>query len=414
MSILQQLMEGDANCATNPEDIKIDPNTEKEIEESTMPIMMLIESAYYKVESDLYRAMEAYDLANIIGSTQVLQEGTNVQESASAVMEGNVKDFFGKIIEQLKKIKDWFVGIIRKILHKGKTDAKVAQEKTTKAMPEAKKKVAEAESKKGDEQKQIIYRGAVFVQKNGDPIYDKLLNGIEKSIMDLEDDVDKLVARIGSHEEKPKNLTLDDYAIKIAKDASINVKSMSELRSYLVNQYVTVIGDNDKPLVVTSSVLGTMNNVVSAATEIEKTCQKAINKYSGKIDSIRKRLESAQKTFESVSGGGSTATEIGKAVSQVNTLGTVYSQIVNTKVQAYTKAATAYAAFIDRLAKSGTTPSEATEGFNLSYMFESFDEAMAPMSYLTEAEESDGNEQIVTGEGFDGSILSQLGGFLSV
>lgn len=143
MSILQKLAEG-SMLVGNVNDITIDPTIESQIDDSSLSMYELIESVYIHTQADIYQAMEVYETSDILTKAKILVEGRNYQP----VTENFITDFFGKIIEKLRQIKDWFVGIIRKITRRGGDEATTIAKNVDRIMPEVKEKVSQQEDEK--------------------------------------------------------------------------------------------------------------------------------------------------------------------------------------------------------------------------------------------------------------------------
>lgn len=113
------------------------------IEESTLPTSVLIQTLEADTHSGILMALEEFELAQIIGSAQVITEGSGAA-GASVVMEGILKKFWNALVEKIKAIGRWLKGIWDKIFKR--SDEKAASPAIKEAIdhiegrsPEAKK-----------------------------------------------------------------------------------------------------------------------------------------------------------------------------------------------------------------------------------------------------------------------------------
>lgn len=102
--------------------IEPDPAFEAAIVESALPTSVLIQTLETDTHSEIMMALEEFELAQIIGSTQVIIEGSGAS-GASMVMEGILKKFWDAIIEKIKAIGRWLKGIWNKIFKKSEEKA---------------------------------------------------------------------------------------------------------------------------------------------------------------------------------------------------------------------------------------------------------------------------------------------------
>ena len=437
MDILQKLMEGAGNCA-EPEEVKIDPEVEENINESTMPMSMLIETFMVNSERDINRAYEVYEMASIIGTTQVLQEGTNVQEAAAAVMEGNIKDFFGKIIQKLREIGQWIAGIFKKIIGKGKNEEDVIKKDVAAKIPVAEKKVEEAASASSgstasdDDSKQYYYRGDIW-NPNGDKSFDAAMAGLNNVMGKVEDlakaitenwdynamqnkqwkDVNNAAKDAYKEDNVITTEKLSEHLMKTAfgketKGAGTSTVTKSLKEAYGVG---SAPGPNERPTVVTPKLLEEMKKVLTGQNSVVKDLDKAEKDFQKRKDNIIKSMTKIQQTAEKTQAHTEFVTKrCTQVTSSVNAIAGMYVQVANAKKDAYISIINSYRVCINQIAQSKREEG-VTDGVDYRYIIESFECCGDPILEGLDASDDGG----MTG-GFSSasSIFSQLGGFLSI
>lgn len=456
MDILQKLMEG-AGTSTEPEEIKIDPAVEESINESTMPMSMLIETFVVNTEADINRAYEIYEMASIIGTTQVLQEGTNVQEAATAVMEGNIKDFFGKIIQKLREIGQWIAGIFKKIIHKGKNDEEVIKKNVAPKVPVAAKKVEEAAkdapaasgSSDGDngsssdtggssggsksEKKQYYYRGDFWDPNEGDKSFNAALEGLNNAMVQLENLTNALTENwnynaMQNHQWKETNnavkgaykednvITTEKLCENLMKRA-FGKETKGAGTSNVTNSLKAAYGigsgpgPNDKPVVVTPKLMSEMGRVLTGSNNVIKDIDKAEKEFQKRKDDIIKAMTKIQQTAEKAQADtGFITKRCTQVTSSVNAVAGMYVQVANAKKDAYISILNSYQACVNKIAQSAGE--EVTDSIDYRHIIESFECCGDPI--LEGLDTSDDGGGAIGGFSSGSSIFSQLGGYLSI
>lgn len=120
-----------------------DPQFAAAIEESTLPTSVLIQTLEADTHSGILMALEEFELAQIIGSAELITEGSGAA-GASVVMEGILRKFWDALVEKIKAIGRWLKGIWDKIFKKSDEKAetpaiKEAIDHVEGRSPEAKK-----------------------------------------------------------------------------------------------------------------------------------------------------------------------------------------------------------------------------------------------------------------------------------
>ena len=196
-SILSRMVSGDVNPvaegANELDDVQADETLESMLNSRTLPLGTVIESINADAQAGILLALETFELQSCIGATQVITEGSD----PSVVMEGAVKDFFGKIIARIKefwgKVKAFFSKMIDRI--KGRNNDKSIKDALDAANdPEFDKKAEklEKDAKNGDETaKRILGIGddqaplyKIHVD-NGTKAVDTIMDVLNKSANDI-------------------------------------------------------------------------------------------------------------------------------------------------------------------------------------------------------------------------------------
>ena len=110
-----------------------------------LPLSTLIESAFTDMQIGLIAAEESYELACIVGGTQVVTEGSG-QEGATLVLEGAIKNFFKMIGEKLKQFWEWIKKMWNKFIGLFKKDGKALNSEFNKVKPAVEKKIEETKN----------------------------------------------------------------------------------------------------------------------------------------------------------------------------------------------------------------------------------------------------------------------------
>ena len=296
MSILQNLAEGKLTTSLP---VTIDSAIETFINESSMPMDILIESAYINIQTELNRAYEVYEMASIIGTAQVLQEGTNVQEAAAAVMEGNIKDFFGKILEQLKKIRDWFIGIIKKIFGKltGKDNA---VENASISINDAKKAMAQNPGRY-----KLTFEGYLY-NPDGKKLYDNILSELDKKLDLCGNELTKAeqIVASGNYDEAVSKKgpmlvfsSKDGVAHEIGKSVGITASTTHELAEAIIKGF-GVDPDKKTECDITTSFVARLSKDLTDMTDIVIEKEKRISTVTKKVNDLVKRMEKIKNITE--------------------------------------------------------------------------------------------------------------------
>lgn len=122
LGILDKMVSGDttpSSSSTLGDSSIVSEAVNAVIEDSRVPLGVIIESVQNDTDNGILLALEAFELESCIGAAQVITEGTNPM----VVMEGAVKNFFRSIGERIRQFWEWIKGIFAKIFKKSK-DAK--------------------------------------------------------------------------------------------------------------------------------------------------------------------------------------------------------------------------------------------------------------------------------------------------
>lgn len=168
------------------------------IEESTLPTSVLIQTLEADTHSGILMALEEFELAQIIGSAQVITEGSGAA-GASVVMEGILRKFWDALVEKIKAIGRWLKGIWDKIFKR--SDEKAASPAIKEAIEHIEGRSPEAK-KLGSLDKQL------------DKVRADAKKGVEAAINICGDNFvfinyKKVVGRMGIMENKMGQLTVE-------------------------------------------------------------------------------------------------------------------------------------------------------------------------------------------------------------
>lgn len=332
MNILQALAEGKPTASTT---VSIDPSIETFVNESTIPMDILIESVYLDLDITMQQAYETYEMASIVGIAEALQKETNVQEAVSVVMENAVTNLFGKIIEQLKRFKDWFFGIIRKLVTKitGSTD------NASSNLKEAARKLDPASG--------IRYTGHYY-NPDGKKFMESVINAADEIYENMDKELAKAESIIAKGEynkavSKDGPVTIigaskQGAAIDICK--KLNIKYEDDPTSALIKEAKKRTGlapDNKVNDEATPELIGRMSNDIRDTTDIIRTATKRLSKVEAVTKSMTKRLEKIQDIVKSKGNDPSVkmlSMDCMEIVNVVRNTGLVESQTINAIVNA--------------------------------------------------------------------------------
>ena len=356
-NFLETLLEG--ACGANTDDVEVSKDVEKEIEESNLPIGTLIECVTSNGTIGINAALEAYEMACIVGGVSVVSEGLGT-EGASTLLEGAVKDFFKKIVEQIKKIKDWFVGMVKKIVSKftsigGDVTAKYEKYKS--------------DFDKNFEDGKFTFKGKILDFENGS----RTANNITGCIDDILDELVEIKLE-GNDKDDIKSIV---DAAKSGKTKNIweglsdvigeKVENANDVIALIKKKYGASDDIESKDIKVSSNDVAVMRQVIEASSkDVKKIAKSSIDTVNAKCNIAIKVVKEAEKE----AGENTDAVKvIQEAVSELNMLSGLYAQVINTQLGIFASASKAYVEFISQVAK-GKAVEESTD---FSHLFEEMD-----------------------------------------
>lgn len=117
--ILERMVSGELRPTAerlNFDSTTIDPTIESIINDSKIPLGVMIESMHTDTHSGIMLALETFELETCIGAARVISENAD----ASVLMENAVKRFFSAIIDKVRQFWEWIKGIFSKLFKRAK------------------------------------------------------------------------------------------------------------------------------------------------------------------------------------------------------------------------------------------------------------------------------------------------------
>lgn len=356
-NFLEALLESANN--SNIDDVTIDENIEKEIAECTLPANVLIECIMTDATTSINAALETYEMACIVGGVKVVSEGLEA-EGASALLENAAKDFFKKIVEQLKKIKDWFVGTIKKIASKFSSLGGDINKKYEKYR---------ADFDKNFESDKYKFTGKIIDWKTGEDTFEALTDSIEKTfdnIIELGSDDRNMTADMISDDAQKGIKNIDTWGM-LSDAVGSKVENSAGVIELIKKKYGVSDDIESKDIKVSSSDADTMKKVVESVSKDNKKIANA------SIDIVNSKCNTAIKVVNDAESNAKENADAVKIIREMatsmNTLAGLYAQIVNTRLSVFGGAAKAYIAFIVKVAKKEAV----SESMDFSHLFEGAD-----------------------------------------
>ena len=383
---LQLLLEG-SNC-DDGEDVETNPEVDKEIEENWLPMSTIIENAFAAADMEVIAALETYEMACIVGGVQVVSEGLD-QADANAILMEAANGFFAKIKETAKKVKDWFVSIFKKITDKFTIFSRDLSKKEQKLRPDFDKAWAEKKGK-------ATYKGSIINTKT-------MLDMIHNINKDAKLMVDSPIKYFSSKslediEDVMKNGREEGLTKLVEKPAgNVHRRIMNAMTGQKSDNYDLTVedctkvfktrigyGDEPKEITVSDADVAAMRAVINLSAKDLCNADKESVKY------ITDLANSTIKFIDKIEADSTKYPEVTKVISgvtqQLNTLSSSLATIMNTKVQIVTSAAKSYLGWMRSIAggkadsgeEKKDDKSEATESYDMSYLFEfsEFDDAV--------------------------------------
>ena len=421
--------------------IEPDPQLTAAIEESMLPTSVLIQTLEADTHSGILMALEEFELAQIIGSAQVITEGSGAV-GASVVMEGILRRFWDALIEKIKAIGRWLKGIWNKIFKK--SDDKAASPAIKEAIdhiegrsPEAKKLGSldkqldkiRADAKKGVEAAvNICGEGFTFIEyqaitgKMGD-----IETGLQVLTDGLSGSVDRVIntacdrnlnTKSGEESKSGNNkyLTgLDKLYEKALKDDSkgqyglIGQKTLgvyTETTAHMMKVIDDVAKVNDPSSVKKSETLPKASEFEPVFQVIENGKMKAginatISKVTNTLNALAKRCEDTKNQLDSGKAYDTKANGVlTKLVSIINATSSASTQMLNRIWSLVYNAAGRYAGIVNRAMKYGKKETT-TESTDWQMYMESGD----VKEDVPEDDDATGDDGKATTEGYFGGYV---------
>lgn len=424
-----------------------DPQFAAAIEESTLPTSVLIQTLEADTHSGILMALEEFELAQIIGSAQVITEGSGAA-GASVVMEGILRKFWDALVEKIKAIGRWLKGIWDKIFKKSDEKAetpaiKEAIDHVEGRSPEAKKlgglnkqlDKVRADAKKGVEAAVNIC-GDNFVFINYLGVIRRM--GIMKNKMgaltgDLGNTVGEIINKAfnnrnetnksgGSIKASDMNAADKGFSKLVDKDSKAVYQNLSQdivgKSCDTMEQILKVIDDeaglNNTSNIKKSESLPTANEFEPIFKAVESGHLKtevntAVSMVNRTLGAMVKMCEDAQKQCDSGSAYDTKVNSVlTKQISILNTTISVCTQAMNRVWSIVYNASGRYAGIVNRVMKYGKKEATAESTDWQMYM-----ESGDVKEDVPEDDDATGDDGKATTEGYFGGSTGGGGSSLS-
>lgn len=424
-----------------------DPQFAAAIEESTLPTSVLIQTLEADTHSGILMALEEFELAQIIGSAQVITEGSGAA-GASVVMEGILRKFWDALVEKIKAIGRWLKGIWDKIFKKSDEKAetpaiKEAIDHVEGRSPEAKKlgglnkqlDKVRADAKKGVEAAvNICGDNFVFINYLG---VIRRMGIMENKMGALTGDLGNIVGEIinkafknrnetnksgGSIKASDMNATDKGFGKLVDKDSKAVYQNLSQgivgKSCDTMEQILKVIDDeaglNNTSNIKKSESLPTANEFEPIFKAVESGHLKtevntAVSMVNRTLGAMVKMCEDAQKQCDSGSAYDTKVNSVlTKQISILNTTISVCTQAMNRVWSIVYNASGRYAGIVNRVMKYGKKEATAESTDWQMYM-----ESGDVKEDVPEDDDATGDDGKATTEGYFGGSTGGGGSSLS-
>lgn len=424
-----------------------DPQFAAAIEESTLPTSVLIQTLEADTHSGILMALEEFELAQIIGSAQVITEGSGAA-GASVVMEGILRKFWDALVEKIKAIGRWLKGIWDKIFKKSDEKAetpaiKEAIDHVEGRSPEAKKlgglnkqlDKVRADAKKGVEAAvNICGDNFVFINYLG---VIRRMGIMENKMGARTGDLGNIVGEIinkafknrnetnksgGSIKASDMNATDKGFGKLVDKDSKAVYQNLSQgivgKSCDTMEQILKVIDDeaglNNTSNIKKSESLPTANEFEPIFKAVESGHLKtevntAVSMVNRTLGAMVKMCEDAQKQCDSGSAYDTKVNSVlTKQISILNTTISVCTQAMNRVWSIVYNASGRYAGIVNRVMKYGKKEATAESTDWQMYM-----ESGDVKEDVPEDDDATGDDGKATTEGYFGGSTGGGGSSLS-
>ena len=386
-----------------------------------LPLSTLIESVFTDVQMGLIAAEETYELACIVGGTQVITEGSG-QEGATLVLEGAIKNFFKTIGEKLSQFWDWIKKMWNKFIGLFKKDGKALNSEFNKVKPAVEKKIEETKnlptpttstsgassSTSGDDKWNSVpmipetlvildpEKGESLASRYAKGVSDVISRGVSKF-----DDVKN--GKTGIFEEFSENVAATLFN-KVT--GSANIKTHQEFIDSIRSAY-GANNTNAKPIRCTNKELAAMEKVIALADD------KSMQEYNKGVNIIKKACDDCIAMCDDLANEYTTTPETRHNVQQISTIVTVAGKalmdLVNTRSSIIMNGARSYVSYLKGIANKAS----ALESVDYSVYFESMDIVGEECKPTDEGCDSEDDDEPCE-ESFNFNNYSGLASFMSV
>lgn len=346
-----------------------------QVEECSIPISTIIESAVADFDIAMTNAIEVYEMACVIGGVKVVSEGAG-QSEAAALLEAASENFFTKIAGFFKKIGQKIAELWNMFVEKVKSIGKNSQKIFNKYRAAAKEKLKNAE-RKGE--KIPLPEKFEIIDPDGEEDCSTFIKDAIDNYNNIEKSLDDLGFSGDWNEDDYNGMVGTDWSVSsVAKRVfDLDVSSTEELKTKLAEAYK---GSTEKFL--TANMIDTFTAVVDLAASDDVARSGKICKM---MEKNAKKLEKGAEAFSKKAPDDDKAKKFFTAAqTMLSTILSITMTIINTRASIIINAATAYANFTKGVATgkiastgeesgSGEEQQAATDGVDYSVFFESYD-----------------------------------------
>ena len=408
-----------------------------------LPLSTLIESAFTDMQIGLIAAEETYELACIVGGTQVVTEGSG-QEGATLVLEGAIKNFFKMVGEKLKQFWEWIKKMWNKFIGLFKKDGKALNSEFNKVKPAVEKKIEEtknlpavvntkggapATTNNGNGGSSSGGKGGVPMIPESLVILDpeKGEDTVLKTVKKINDGVDEIIDDVvdfANNTSLPDKNYSGNSGIAAELD-DLEAMSQDEFEKEMFNEIIgPSVKNNEDFLNAIRAAYGADNKPTSSTrltdkelTAMEKIIRladdKSMKEYNDGVNLINKACQYAIKLCEELSkeadGTNASVKRSMQYISRVLTwLGKELVAMINTRTSIILNGARSYVSYLKSVAGSAVQDS-----VDYSVYFESRDVVSEECKPTDEGCDSEDDDESCE-ESFNFNNYSGLASFMSV
>lgn len=359
----------------------VDDNVQ--VEECSIPISTIIESAVADFDIAMTNAIEVYEMACVIGGVKVVSEGAG-QSEAATLLEAASENFFTKIAGFFKKIGQKIAEIWNMVLSKVKTIGKNSQKTYNKYRAAAKEKLKKAEQ---DGKKIPLPETVEIINVDtGEKNVGEAISGTISTWSDIDGVISEEFSGDWS-DEKNSEMINTDWSISAAFGRLCGKKLPADASAETIKEFVA---EKYKVKTKEPSLNATHINIFTKVVDLAASEEVAgAGKLCKMIEKSAKKLENAADAFSKKAPDGDTAKAFFTAAQKmISTMTNISLTVINTRASIIINAATAYANYIKgvatgKIAPAGETASNdegsgeeqqaTTDSVDYSVFFEGYD-----------------------------------------